>query len=247
MGVPFADSAMHKDISKVHTTDTINGGRSAVQALIAFMKQYITKTEDDNESDKDWSFPKLHMIMHLFNDIEAKGASRNYNTKPNKQMHGPLKDWYQNRTDFKNIAEQILQIDHWVHVADDIHHHISDLDNYISSTSQSQDDNNNNNNNNNNNDDEDTQLPMNDFLPLNDGSLHVKLRSRQAPQTFSLIEDTRRNDNAFTNFHIRLNSFLNVFLPACNIPLPDGWRIHLKSTVAIGGNTRTTCGATRPS
>ncbi|KAG2338015.1 hypothetical protein BDR05DRAFT_978302 [Suillus weaverae] len=264
MGVPFADSAMHKDISKmiiyamhniltedesllgyfllqcvrlylevdiyaafeVHTTDTINEERSAVQALTALMKQYITKTEDDDELDKDWSFPKLHMITHLFDDIEAKGASRNYNTKPNKQMHGPLKDWYQNQTNFKNIAEQILRIDHWVHVADDIHRHISDFDDYISSTLQSQDD------DNDDNDDEDTQLPMNDFLPLNDGSLHVKLRSRQALQTFSLIEDTHGNDDAFTNFHIRLNSFLNVFLPACNIPLPDGWRIHLKSTVA---------------
>ncbi|KAG2353885.1 hypothetical protein BDR07DRAFT_1454335 [Suillus spraguei] len=73
---------------------------------------------------------------------------------------------------------------------------------------------------------------MNDFLPLNDGSLHVKLGSKQAPQTFSLIKDTCRNNDTFTNFHIRLNSFLNVFLPACNIPLPDGQRIHLKSDVA---------------
>ncbi|KAG1741774.1 uncharacterized protein EDB91DRAFT_1237047 [Suillus paluster] len=148
---------------EVHTTGTISEGRSAVQALTAFMKQYITKTEDDDKSDKDWSFPKLHMITHLFNDIEAKGASRNYNTKPNEQMHGPLKDWYQNRTNFKNVAEQILRIDHWVHITDDIHRHISDLDDYISST---------------------------------------------------------------------LSLFLNVFLPACNIPLPDGRRIHLKSNVA---------------
>ncbi|KAG1890839.1 hypothetical protein F4604DRAFT_1888578 [Suillus subluteus] len=259
MGVSFADSAMHEDISKmiiyathniltedksplrylllrcvrlylevdiyaafeVHTTVMISEGRSAVQALTALMK-------DDNESDKDGNFPKLHMITHLFDDIEAKGASRNYNTKPNEQMHGPLKDWYKNRTNFKDVAEQILRIDHWVHVADDIHRHILDFDDYISSTLPSQDD----NDNDNDNDDEDAQLPMNDFLPLNDGSLHVKLRSKQAPQTFSLIEDTRRNDNAFTNFRIRLNSFLNVFLPACNIPLPDGRRIHLKSDVA---------------
>ncbi|KAG1849777.1 hypothetical protein F4604DRAFT_1971059 [Suillus subluteus] len=235
MGVSFADSDMHEDISKmiiyathnilmedksplgylllrcvqlylevdiyaafeVHTTVMISEGRSAVQALTALMKQYITKTEDDDESDKDWNFPKLHMITHLFDDIKAKGASRNYNTKPNEQMHGPLKDWYKTELTLKML---------W----------------------NSQD----NNDNDNNNDDEDAQLPMNDFLPLNDGSLHVKLGSKQAPQTFSLIEDTHRNDNAFTNFHIRLNSFLNVFLPACNIPLPDGQKIHLKSDVA---------------
>ncbi|KAG2109978.1 uncharacterized protein F5147DRAFT_745420 [Suillus discolor] len=198
MNVLFVDSAMHEDISKmiiyathniltedesplgylllqcvrlyleadiytafeVHTTATISEGRNAVQALMALMK-------DDNESDKDWNFPKLHMLTHLFDDIEAKGASRNYNMKPNEQMHGPLKDC--------------------------------------------------------------------DFLPgLNvDGSLHVKLGSSQAPQMFALIEDTHRNDDTFTNFCVRLNSFLNDFLPACNIRLPDGKRIHLKSDVAV--------------
>lgn len=50
------------------------------------------------------------MLMHLFDDIEAKGASRNYNTKPNEQMHRPLKDWYQERTNFKDFAEQVRQL-----------------------------------------------------------------------------------------------------------------------------------------
>ncbi|KAG2029714.1 hypothetical protein BDR03DRAFT_880154 [Suillus americanus] len=88
--------------------------------------------------------------------------------------------------------------------------------------------------NNDNDKDKDAQRPASDFLPnLNDGSLHVKLGSSQAPQTFDLIEDTHRNDDAFTNFHVRLNLFLNNFLPASNIPLPHGKRIHLKSDVAV--------------
>ncbi|KAG2155158.1 uncharacterized protein EDB93DRAFT_1248116 [Suillus bovinus] len=78
---------------EVHTTDAISEGRGAVQALTAFMKQYITAT--DQEDGKNWSFPKLYMTTHLFDDIKAKGATRNYNTKPNEQMHGPLKDLYQ--------------------------------------------------------------------------------------------------------------------------------------------------------
>ncbi|KAG2045546.1 hypothetical protein BDR06DRAFT_1015537 [Suillus hirtellus] len=83
--------------------------------------------------------------------------------------------------------------------------------------------------------DEDAQRPASDFLPgLNvNGSLHVKLSSSQAPQMFALIENTHQNDDAFTNFRVKLNSFLNDFLPACNIPLPDGKRIHLKSDVAV--------------
>lgn len=50
------------------------------------------------------------MTTHLFDDIEAKGVTRNYNTKPNEQMHGPLKDSYQQRTNFKNFAEQVGNI-----------------------------------------------------------------------------------------------------------------------------------------
>ncbi|KAG1879315.1 hypothetical protein C8R48DRAFT_744923 [Suillus tomentosus] len=251
MNVSFVDSAMHEDISKmiiyathnilmedesplgylllrcvrlyleaniyasfeVHTTATISAGRGA----------------DDDESDKDWNFPKLHMLTHLFNDIKAKGASRNYNTKPNKQMHRPLKDWYQERTNFKDFAEQILRIDHWFHVADDIRRRLLDLDDHLMFTSQGQA-----NNDDDKDEDEDAQRPARDFLPgLNiDGSLHVKLGSSQAPQTFALIEDTHQNDDTFTNFRVKLNSFLNDFLPACNIPLPDGKRIHLKSDVA---------------
>ncbi|KAG2029713.1 hypothetical protein BDR03DRAFT_801240, partial [Suillus americanus] len=51
---------------EVHTTTTISEGRGAVQALTALIKQYTTKTEDDDESDKDWNFPKLHMMTHIF-------------------------------------------------------------------------------------------------------------------------------------------------------------------------------------
>ncbi|KAG2114730.1 uncharacterized protein F5147DRAFT_649883 [Suillus discolor] len=89
---------------EVHTTNTIEEGRHTVQAFTALIKQYMTQTADDNL--KNWNFPKLHMTTHIFDDIEAKGASCDYNTKPNEQMHGPLKDWYLNWTNFKNIAEQ---------------------------------------------------------------------------------------------------------------------------------------------
>ncbi|KAG2340835.1 hypothetical protein BDR05DRAFT_977210 [Suillus weaverae] len=211
---------------EVHTANTISEGRSAVQALTAFMKQYITAT--DQEDDKNWSFSKLHMTTHLFDDIKAKGATRNYNMKPNEQMHRPLKDSYQNRTNFKNFAEQILCIDHWLLVADDISHQVSDFDEYVKATSQDQvnDIDNIDDNINEDGGDSESDPIIHDLIPL-DGSMHVKLGSRQAPQAFSLIENAHRNDDTFTNFRVKLNSFLNVFLPASNIPLPDGKRVHL--------------------
>jgi hypothetical protein len=110
-------------VLEVHTTNTITEGRHTVQAFTALIQvctlysfidscilthhqQYITQAADNNE--KNWNFPKLHMITHIFDEIKVKGASCNYNTKLNEQMHGPLKDWYLNQTNFKNVAEQVM-------------------------------------------------------------------------------------------------------------------------------------------
>ncbi|KAG1833304.1 hypothetical protein DFJ58DRAFT_719440 [Suillus subalutaceus] len=252
VGVTFTDSSVHEDISKmiiyathdvlteddsplgylllccvclylemdmyaaleVHITGTIEEGRHTVQAFTALMK-----TADDNE--KNWNFPKLHMTTHIFDDIEAKGASRNYNTKPNEQMHGPFKDWYLNRTNFKDIAEQLLCIDHWLLVADDISRCILDFDEYSQWKSDDADDD--------LLDDEDIVIGMDGLGAVSlDPSLHVKMGSRQAAQTFCSIEDAHHTNVEFTNFRIKLNEFLNVFLPACNIPLPNRRRICLQ-------------------
>ncbi len=56
---------------------------------------------------KNWDFPKIHLLKHLFNDIEAKGVTLNYNTKPNESMHGLFKESYQQCTSFKDIAQQV--------------------------------------------------------------------------------------------------------------------------------------------
>ncbi|KAG1808960.1 uncharacterized protein BJ212DRAFT_1448905 [Suillus subaureus] len=89
---------------EVHTEDTINDGRKALANLTELMDKYIQDTLD--LSDKSWNLPKKHLSAHLFNDIEAKGVTQNYSTKPNKKMHDPLKDAYQDCTNFKNFAEQ---------------------------------------------------------------------------------------------------------------------------------------------
>ncbi|KAG2354154.1 hypothetical protein BDR07DRAFT_1494991 [Suillus spraguei] len=63
-------------------------------------------------SEKSWNFHKKHLSAHLFDDIKVKGVSRNYSTKLNEKMHGPLKDAYQDCTNFKNFTEQILRYNH---------------------------------------------------------------------------------------------------------------------------------------
>lgn len=54
-----------------------------------------------------WNFPKMHLIQHLFNNIEVKGVTRNYMTKTFEKMHGPLGDTYKWVTNFKNVDSQV--------------------------------------------------------------------------------------------------------------------------------------------
>ena len=54
-----------------------------------------------------WNFPKMHLIQHLFDDIEAKGVTRNYSSKPFEKMHGALGQSYERLTNFKNVGGQV--------------------------------------------------------------------------------------------------------------------------------------------
>ncbi|KAG1905179.1 uncharacterized protein F5891DRAFT_1126021 [Suillus fuscotomentosus] len=159
---------------EVHTEDTIAAGKLALQKFSEIMGEYITQSQP--ETFKNWNFPKKHLISHVFDDILAKGVTRNYNTKPNEKMHGALRKIYLQRTNFKNVASQInAELDETVTITD----------------------------------------------------AHSSLGSKQGNHCFSDITRMYRTDRAFTDFRMKLNSFLNVFLPQNHIPLPDERRIHL--------------------
>ncbi|KAF8256486.1 hypothetical protein EI94DRAFT_1645643, partial [Lactarius quietus] len=82
-----------------HTELTIAAVRQEIRKFASLMEAMT--------SPKNWNFPKIHALVHCFDDIEAKGASRNYNTKPNEKLHGPLKKSYTLRTNVKNFAGQV--------------------------------------------------------------------------------------------------------------------------------------------
>ncbi|KAK0460754.1 hypothetical protein IW261DRAFT_1428891 [Armillaria novae-zelandiae] len=83
----------------VHTEKSINEGRQLLGVFEANLKAYSQATDNMVwENVTSWSIPK--------------GATKNYNTKVNECMHGPLKEAYQTRTNFKNVADQILMTDH---------------------------------------------------------------------------------------------------------------------------------------
>ena len=61
----------------------------------------------DGKTPKNWNFPKMHTLVHSFDDIREKGVSQNYNTKPNEKLHGPLKKSYMRQTNFRDVAPQV--------------------------------------------------------------------------------------------------------------------------------------------
>jgi hypothetical protein len=70
-----------------------------------------SNNEEDNEAPnlpvKSWNFPKIHLRQHLFDDIINKGVARNFSTKPNERMHGPIRKSYHRRTNFKDFGDQV--------------------------------------------------------------------------------------------------------------------------------------------
>ncbi|SJL09155.1 uncharacterized protein ARMOST_12531 [Armillaria ostoyae] len=113
----------------LHTSSTLQAGRTKQSIFTALIKKYDEAVREEYEAArqaaleadkepskkllKNWDFPKIHLLKHLFDDIEAKGVTLNYNTKPNESMHGSFKESYQRRTNFKDIAKQILRADQW--------------------------------------------------------------------------------------------------------------------------------------
>ncbi|KAG1908652.1 uncharacterized protein F5891DRAFT_1124360 [Suillus fuscotomentosus] len=187
---------------EVHTEETIVAGRAALNKFSDLMEEYIPESQP--ETSKNWNFPKKHMIMHIFDDILAKGVTHNYNTKPNEKMHGGLRKIYLRRTNFKDVAPQILRYDHWLLTSTSMRTELDELDNYSQNAT----------------DDPETNETLDELLV--DPIVHVHLGSKQGRHSFSDIMDAHGTDRAFTDFRTKLHVFLNVFLLQNGIPLPDG-------------------------
>ncbi|KAF9235747.1 hypothetical protein BU15DRAFT_77676 [Melanogaster broomeanus] len=204
VAVDNSDSDLDSENSHPESADAANGSDSA---------------SESQPTGKNWNFPKMHTNSHVFDDIVSKGVTRNYNTKPNEGMHRPLKNIYRDRTNFKNVAEQILRIDHWTVIAGGMRMELDELD-------QSEGD-----------EDlqDETDMAVDSSAPATgtgsvrdrDYSAHVKLGSTQEAQSFRDLEESRKSDAAFAGFRLKLNNFLNILLPTSGIPLPGGKRIQL--------------------
>ncbi|KAI5982872.1 hypothetical protein EDD15DRAFT_2202469 [Pisolithus albus] len=195
---------------ELHTVHTLVAGWEALVTFNVLMQRFSEKTENIK---KNWNFPKNHTHMHVFDDIEAKGVTRNFSTKPNEKMHGPLKEKYQRRTNFKNVAEQILQVDHLELVSELIRCTITDYDTYTSAMEK---------NTGSPDDDDADEVEQEDFF-------HVRLGSRvKHPLTLEAVEQRSITNKAFIRFQTKLNEFLNRYFTAVGKTLPGGKRIQFQ-------------------
>ncbi|KAG1726527.1 uncharacterized protein EDB91DRAFT_1239637 [Suillus paluster] len=187
---------------EVHTKDTIRDGQNTLSKFAELMDVYTADL-----SEKSWNFLKIHLSAHLFDDIEVKGVTRNYNMKPNEKMHGPLKDAYQDRTNFKNFAEQVI---HYL-IAEYIRSKVDCLDTQNLSLSDLPDPS-----------EADELEPT---KPIN--MQHFSLGLQQAMKSFTDIEVAHIGNPPFDRFRIKLNEILNRAFATNNIPFPDGRCVQL--------------------
>jgi hypothetical protein len=201
----------------VHTESTIKKGREELLTFEKLLHVHVEsnsfiphETQEISQeyiplSDKSWSFPKAHTHKHMFDDIQQKGATRNYNTKPNEKCHGSLKNSYKFRTNFKNIAPQvvvlypiytislfylqILKIDHDDLVAMMIREDLDYLDNLESAENMEDD----------------------KALHTITGTNHVSLGSPSSVLSISDVEVQHNMDTAFHNFRKKLSQYFSKF------------------------------------
>ena len=184
--------------------------------IFKFIQAY---SAEFSEGGKNWNFPKIHSQMHAVDDIKAKGVTRNYNTKTNEKMHGPIKDSYHLRTNFKDVANQILGADHICFVSLLIRGYIDHLDDYNKKIQMDAV----------NSDTLDSKIVNKPIFPpvL---QYHVTVGSPQTPITLAALEQQHsalKNDS-FKNFSKKLAAFLNDFLPKHGVDLPDDFVFPLR-------------------
>ena len=103
---------------EVHTDETIRHGKVVAEKFARLanvsrlfcnqtMQMSLIYSGNQDYEKGGWNFPKMHLIQHLFEDIEAKGITRNYTSKTFEKMHGSLGESYERVTNFKDVGGQV--------------------------------------------------------------------------------------------------------------------------------------------
>ncbi|KAF8834824.1 hypothetical protein BDN67DRAFT_992580 [Paxillus ammoniavirescens] len=196
----------------VHTESTLEAGEKELLVFHQCLQSYISM--QDPASRKNWNFPKVHSAKHAFNDIREKGAACNFSTRPNEKVHGPFKHAFFLQTNWKDVANQLLRLDHTSIIAELIRGRIDHLDTehlkwLLDERAL-----------------EDGETDTMDYRTFN---THIYLGSPQRPIMFAAIEAENLTSHAFHDFRKKFTMFINEFVLVHDIPMPDG-QVWLKPT-----------------
>ncbi|KAK0479440.1 hypothetical protein EDD18DRAFT_1113786 [Armillaria luteobubalina] len=179
----------------VHTEKSIEEGRQLLGVFEANLKAYSQATHDIVwKNVTSWSIPK--------------GVTKNYNTKVNECMHGPLKEAYQTWTNFKNVADQILMTDHRYGIAMKLQQRMDHNKKHQKEAMASVE--------------QETKVSskakhhnrqMQNIQPLDSkASLHSLWFTPRDPHTLEELEAAFHSDPAYEHFQICLGLFMTTFL-----------------------------------
>ncbi|EMD38370.1 hypothetical protein CERSUDRAFT_113535, partial [Gelatoporia subvermispora B] len=196
---------------EVQTDTSIEAARAELRLFMQLLTDYVSMVPT-LESTKDWNFPKIYLLMHSIDDMLAKGATRNMNTKPNEQLHHILKSTYQNMTNFKNVATQILHHEHRNYVAEHIRAILKSCDEFDKAATDAKHD-------------AGPLLRRNQFG-------NVTLGSQKRSITLGMLESERRTDRAFSGFRRKLTQYVTSYFALHNLPLPpDGIKLMVNTKI----------------
>ncbi|KAI6143422.1 hypothetical protein BKA82DRAFT_4331282 [Pisolithus tinctorius] len=183
----------------VHTDKTLELIEREQLVFGSELKEYVSRVANGELAEHlktDWNFPKVHLWKHVVRDIRNKGAAHNYSTRPNEKMHGSLKDAYQDRSNGKDVAVQVLRVDHHRLAMKLIRNRV---DAEANRTQQDRDD-----------DDIDGGGDEDVLMSFSE---HVKLGSPQSPKSIQSIIRDHASQQEFQGFHQKFTRFVNQCLP----------------------------------
>ncbi|KAG1768464.1 hypothetical protein EV702DRAFT_1181984 [Suillus placidus] len=212
------DSLIGLDVHTERTLEMIDAEFLVYDAALKDYVEYATTKSSIEDIKTDWNFPKTHLWKHARRDIESKGVARNYSTRPNEKLHGPLKAAYLSQSNGKDVAKQILRVDHHKCAALLLRGHVDTLDEQHHLQALGDDD----------------ALGDEDHVDHTNHNGHFKLGSPQSCAiTIQDIENRRgAQDTAFQGFRRKFSNFVNISLPTYGFHLtrwftiPVDFQIH---------------------
>ncbi|KAK0432743.1 uncharacterized protein EV420DRAFT_1655271 [Desarmillaria tabescens] len=212
MAVTFTDGTKYEDLSKqiIFVTHNIlsetqdSHGYHLLKCIRSYLvlnvyAEFTLHTESSIKALREESTKFGKLIKRETKVLElSEGVSWNYDTKPNENMHGPLKDAYQLRMNFKEVAEQILQIDSWCNAAGFIQQQIDVQDELLKAWQDSQQA------------DEEIEDEMEEQLHDYSGkaTLHGNRGKGGGMMLIKELMDSKREDIAFKKFSEKLSKYV---------------------------------------